>query len=174
MIIALPREDETCKSQESAALAEWSLRLAFLRHHPLVRLSTEIGEEHNGVDMANMSIDILSNHCGDDRSIPFAISCPPFWCFMLSSSLSSSTSPIWSASTSVAVCFSSSSFLYFLRLFFIELAFFFLALSIFLAARESSPFSNSSIFSAKMRRAMLWFWDRDRVACDLTTIPVGM
>lgn len=43
-------------------------------------------------------------------------------------------------------------------------AFLLLLTSIFFAARESSPFCRSSIFSARIRFAMLWFWLLDRVA----------
>lgn len=61
----------------------------------------------------------------------------------------------------------------FLRAFFILLAFFFLFISVLSAVLLSDPFSTSSSLSASKRRAMERFCDRDRVACDLTTMPVG-
>lgn len=62
---------------------------------------------------------------------------------------------------------------YFLRAFFILLAFFFLFISVLSAVLLAGPFSTSSNLSASKRRAMERFWDRDRVAWDLTTTPVG-
>lgn len=86
---------------------------------------------------------------------------------------SSSTS---SSSSSCSFCFflSSSNARYFLRLFFALLAFFFRALSALIAARLWSPFSRASTFSAKISRAIFWFWERERVAWHFTTIPVGL
>ncbi|KAF7558647.1 hypothetical protein G7046_g5529 [Stylonectria norvegica] len=72
-----------------------------------------------------------------------------------------------------SVAFSSSSFLYFLRLFLLALAVFFLFTSPTIADRLCSPFRWSSIALAISSRAYLRFWSRDRVAWHLTTMPVG-
>ena len=69
--------------------------------------------------------------------------------------------------------FSSCKALYFRLAFLLLLAFCFLLLSAFSAVRLSGPLSNSSIFSARVRRAILRFCDLDLVAWDFTTMPVG-
>lgn len=67
----------------------------------------------------------------------------------------------------------SSEVLCLRRAFLDLLAFFFLLISSFSAVLLSGPFSASSSLSASSRRAMDRFWDRERVACDFTTMPVG-
>lgn len=63
---------------------------------------------------------------------------------------------------------------YFLLAFFSLLFFRLLFSPLITAVLLSSPFSRSSSFSAKSLRASLRFCSRERVACDLTTIPVGI
>lgn len=91
---------------------------------------------------------------------------------------SSPTGSWWpSPSRSSCSCTSSWPFpnsRYFLRLFFTLLAFFFRARSALIAARLWSPFSNCSTLSARSCRAIFSFWERERVACDFTTRPVGL
>ena len=60
----------------------------------------------------------------------------------------------------------------FLLAFLLLLAFFLLLISAFSAVLLSGPFSASSIFSPRSRRAFFRFWDRERVAWHLTTMPV--
>lgn len=86
-------------------------------------------------------------------------------------SASCSASPL---SVSSASALSSSSLRYFLLLFFAALAAFLRFTSPTIADRLWSPFWRSSSFCARSSRAILRFWDRDRVAWDLTTMPVGM
>ena len=81
-------------------------------------------------------------------------------------SLPSSTS---SSSPSVPSC----EALYFRLAFLLLLAFFFLLISVFNAVLLSDPFSAASTFSASRRLAIFRFCDRDLVACDLITMPVG-
>lgn len=69
---------------------------------------------------------------------------------------------------------SSSSCLYFRRFFLSALAAFFLLMLATCAVRLWSPLKCSSIRWARISRAILRFWSRERVACDLTTMPVGM
>ena len=76
-------------------------------------------------------------------------------------------------SSVVPSAFSSSSFRYFLLLFFDALALFFLLTSPTIAARLWSPFRIASSFAASRSRAILRFCSLDRVAWDLTTTPVG-
>ena len=63
--------------------------------------------------------------------------------------------------------------LYFLLAFLDELAFFFFLISALMATRLCGPLSASSSLSASNRLAIVRFWDRDLVAWDLTTVPVG-
>ena len=93
-------------------------------------------------------------------------------CCVSSSSADSSSSS--SADSSSSASASSAKALYFLRVFFVLLAFFFRLRSALIAERLSSPFSKSSTFSASLIRANLRFCARDRVTCDDTLIPVGM
>lgn len=86
-------------------------------------------------------------------------------------SASGSASPL---SVSSASALSSSNLRYFLLLFFAALAAFLRFTSPTMADRLWSPFWRSSSFCARSSRAILRFWDRDRVAWDLTTMPVGM
>lgn len=82
---------------------------------------------------------------------------------------------------SVTLCWSSSCFIfsfssnarYFLRLFFVLLAFRFRFRAVLIAVRLSFPFSTMSTFSARISRAIFRFWDWERVAWHLTTMPVG-
>lgn len=64
--------------------------------------------------------------------------------------------------------------LYFLLLFFAALSAFFFFTSPTIDDLLCSPWSRSSTFWANSSRASLRFWLRDRVACDLTTMPVGI
>lgn len=75
--------------------------------------------------------------------------------------------------SAAAAAFSSSSLLYFLRLFLAALAALLRLTSPTMADRLWSPRYRSSTFCARISRAMLRFWLRERVACDLTTMPVG-
>lgn len=68
----------------------------------------------------------------------------------------------------------SCNTLYFLLDFLLLLAFFLLLMPVFNAFLLSGPFSASSIFSPKRRRAVFRFCSRERVAWHLTTMPVGM
>lgn len=79
-----------------------------------------------------------------------------------------------SSSSSSAVSLPASRALYFLRLFFILLARFFIFLSATAASRLESPLAISSRRAARRLRAIWRFWARERVAWDLTTMPVGM
>lgn len=76
--------------------------------------------------------------------------------------------------SAAAAAFSSSSFLYFLRLFLAALSDFFFLTWPTIADRLWSPLWNSSTRWARSSRACFRFWSRERVACDFTTIPVGM
>ena len=87
---------------------------------------------------------------------------------------SSTGSFIPTPSSSSWSSFSSCRALYFLFAFLLLLAFFLLLIPAFNATLLSGPFSASSIFSAIIRLAILRFCDRDRVACDFMTVPVGM
>lgn len=91
-----------------------------------------------------------------------------------SESTSSSTSSSSTPSSICCPCFASSRALYFLLFFFIELAFLFFFNAFLIASRLCSPFSNASTFAARISFAIFWFWDRERVACDFTTMPVGL
>lgn len=90
----------------------------------------------------------------------------------ISSSCSSSSSP--SSPSSPAASFSASCARYFLRLFLAALALFLRFLSATAAERLASPLFRSSRRAARMFRAMARFWERERVAWDFTTMPVGM
>lgn len=83
----------------------------------------------------------------------------------------------WTSSCTVSICFvfsfSSCNTRYFLRLFFVLLAFRFRLRAALIAVRLSFPFSRMSTFSARISCAIFRFWDWERVAWHLTTIPVG-
>lgn len=93
------------------------------------------------------------------------------WFSVLDSKLSG-TEVVWSDSASLP--FVSSSFLYFRRLFFAALSARFFLKPPTIEDRLWSPFCRSSIFCARSSRACLRFCSRERVAWDLTTIPVGI
>ena len=88
------------------------------------------------------------------------------------SSLASESSNASSSFLAAAVS-SSAKFRYFRRLFLVALALFFSLTCAIIALRLASPFRRSSILWARSSRAILRFWVRERVACDLTTMPVG-
>lgn len=83
---------------------------------------------------------------------------------------SASTSPAAAA----AAAFSSSNFLYLRLLFLAALSDLFFLTWPTMLARLSSPLYRSSRRWARISRACLRFCARERVACDLTTMPVGM
>lgn len=87
-------------------------------------------------------------HCEVHETFHSLPSCPP----------APSFSPFTPSPSSLSsLFFSSSNVRYFLRLFFILLAFFFRSRSALMAARLCSPFSNCSTFSARIWRAIFWF-----------------
>lgn len=93
---------------------------------------------------------------------------------LLCSAISSGLSSRVAATSALATSSSSSSRLYFRRLFLAALSAFFFFIAPTMAERLWSPLMNSSTFCANISRASLRFWLRDRVAWDLTTMPVGM
>lgn len=93
------------------------------------------------------------------------------FCSGISSGISRLSSMMVAAS---APAFSSSNCLYFRRLFLAALSAFFFFIAPTTAERLWSPLMCSSTRCARISRASLRFWLRDRVAWDLTTMPVGM
>src|SRR5690554_735782 len=98
---------------------------------------------------------------------------PPTTSSLITSSTAPSTASSPASSWPSSLSLPSSSLRYFLLLFLSELARFFFFTPPTMEERAVSPLRSSSRRWARMLRAMARFWERERVAWDLTTMPVG-